>query len=267
MFFYRRNPCKSRLINSQIYLTTRSELSANSKWQFVGYNTISVPKSRLYAYGVQFTEVSGLTEMPVKDVLTVDDPKGAAAIAGTADQIWLWDTANAKWRQYFYSSGRGSKVTGWCNSEDNTKITTDTMKNGDGFFFQRASSADGNITISGALKTTSADPITLAKSRLHFICNPWPVEINIKDFESMISDPKGAAGIAGTADQIWMWDTTNATWKKYFYSSGRGSKVTGWCNEEDNTKITEDKIGVGQGFFIQRASSADGTLTFVKPTF
>ena len=64
-----------------------------------------------------------MTEIPVKDVFTVDQPKGAAGLSDPADQIWLWDTTAMNWKRYFYSSGRGSKVTGWCNEEDNTKIT------------------------------------------------------------------------------------------------------------------------------------------------
>ena len=215
--------------------------------------------------GVQFTEVSGLEEIPVKDVLSVNDPKGAAALAGNADQIWVWNSSEIKWQRYFYSSGRGSKVTGWCNEEDNAKITSDTMKNGDAFFFQRSNMADGNVTLSGAIKAVNANPVSLTASRLHFVCNPWPVEISIKDFASMIDDPKGAAGLAANADQIWLWDSDNIKWQRYFYSSGRGSKVTGWCAEEDNTKITEAKIGVGQGIFLQRSNMADGTLTWIKP--
>ena len=179
----------------------------------------------------------------------MDDPRGASAIGGPADQIWVWNSAEIKWQRYFYSSGRGSKVTGWCNEEDNTKVTSDTVKNGDAFFFQRSNMAAGNITLSGAIKTKNADPVALTASRLHFVCNPWPVEIGIKDFSTMIDDPKGASAIGGPADQIWMWDTANIKWQRYFYSSGRGSKVTGWCAEEDNTKITEAKIGVGQGVF------------------
>ena len=260
----RRN-CISRHGNCNRPASNFRKTRHSRQSHIVGYSTISVPKSRLYAYGVQFTEVSGLEEIPVKDVLSVNDPKGAAALAGNADQIWLWNSSEIKWQRYFYSSGRGSKVTGWCNEEDNAKITSDTMKNGDAFFFQRSNMADGNITLSGAIKAVDANPVSLAASRLHFVCNPWPVEISIKDFASMIDDPKGAAGLAANADQIWLWDSDNIKWQRYFYSSGRGSKVTGWCAEEDNTKITEAKIGVGQGIFLQRSNMADGTLTWIKP--
>ena len=177
--------------------------------------------------------------------------------------MWVW--SGSSWKKYFYSSGRGSKVTGWCAEDNVNEITPATVKNGDGFFFRRASSADGNITISGAIKATSSDPVALAKDNLHLICNPWPVEIAIKDVESMIDVPKGAAKLGDNADQIWKWDTAGKKWVRYFYSSGRGSKVTGWCAEDNVVEITTDKIGVGQGFFFRRASSADGTLTFVKP--
>ena len=262
----RRN-CISRHGNCNRPASNFRKTRHSRQSHIVGYNTINIPANRLCAIGIQFTEVSGLTEIPVKDVFTVDQPKGAAGLSDPADQIWLWDTTAMNWKRYFYSSGRGSKVTGWCNEEDNTKITTDTMKNGDGCFFRRSSTAQGNLTISGALKPTSANPVILTANRLHFVCNPWPVEINIADFATLIDAPKGAAGLSDPADQIWLWDTTAMNWKRYFYSSGRGSKITGWCNEEDNTKVTEDKIGVGQGFFLRRSSTANGNLTFVKPTF
>ena len=262
----RRN-CISRHGNCNRPASNFRKTRHSRQSHIVGYNTIAVPAARLYAVAVQFTEVSGITEMPVKDVLSVDNPQGAAGLSDPADQIWLWNTTGMKWQRYFYSSGRGSKVTGWCNEEDNTKITEDVIKNGDGFFFQRSSAAAGNLTLSGALKGTSADPIVLTASRLHFLCNPWPIAVKISDFATMIDNPQGAAGLSDPADQVWLWDTTGMKWKRYFYSSGRGSKVTGWCNEEDNTKVTEDEIGVGQGFFLQRSSAANGTLTFVKPTF
>ena len=116
----------------------------NSASHFVGYNTIAVPADQLYAYGVQFTEVSGITELAIKDLLTVDKPKGAAKIGDNADQMWVW--SGSSWKKYFYSSGRGSKVTGWCAEDNVVEITPDKIGVGQGFFFRRASSADGTLT-------------------------------------------------------------------------------------------------------------------------
>lgn len=245
----------------------------NSASDFVGYSSVAVPANRLYVQGVQFTEVSGLEEIPVKDVLSVDTPVSSTGFGDSADQIWMWNATTMNWVRYYYKhTGRGSskKTVGWVNETiDGTEETTDTMKNGDAFFFRRASSADGNVTISGAIKATNADPVALTANRLHFVCNPWPVSIKIASLGQMVADPVSSTGFGDSADQIWLWDATAMNWVRYYYKHiGRGSskKVVGWVNETvDGTEETPDEIGVSRGFFFRRASSAGGTLTWVKP--
>lgn len=207
--------------------------------------------------------MSGLREIPVKDVLTVDVPKGASKFGDTADQIWLYNTTTMDWVKYYYKSGRSGAV-GWVNAAvDGNTETTDTMKNGDGFFFRRSGAAVGNITISGALKATDADPISLTANRLHFVCNPWPVSFKINSIG--IDVPKGASKFGDTADQVWLYDTTTMDWVKYYYKSGRSGAV-GWVNAAvDGATPTEDSIGVGQGFFLRRSGAAAGNLIWVKP--
>ena len=257
----RRN-CISRHGNCNRPASNFRKTRHSRQSHFVGYNTIAVPADRLFGYGVQFTEVSGIEEIAVTDLLSVNDPKGSGTFSDAADQIWLWDTVGMNWKRYFYRSAR-SGVKGWC-LEGTAELTTDKMKNGDGFFFRRSSAGDGLVTISGALKATNADPISMTADRLHFICNPWPVEVAITSFESMINDPKGSGTFSDAADQIWYWDTTAMNWVRYFYRSAR-SGVKGWC-AEGTAELTEAKIGVGQGFFFRRSSAAAGTLTWVKPT-
>ena len=85
----------------------------------------------------------------------------------------------------------------------------------------------------------------------------------------MVADPVRSTGFGDSADQIWLWDATAMNWVRYYYKhTGRGSskKVVGWVNETvDGTEETPDEIGVSRGFFFRRASSAGGTLTWVKP--
>ena len=245
----------------------------NSASHFVGYNTIAVPANRLYAQGVQFTDVSGIDEIPVKDVLTVDNPVSATGFGDSADQIWLYNTSTMSWVKYYYKhTGRGSskKVVGWVNQAvDGAEETTDTMKNGDAFFFRRAIGSGCNITLSGAIKATNADPVTLTANRLHFVCNPWPVSIKIASIANMISAPVSATGFGDSADQIWLYNTSTMGWEKYYYKhTGRGSskKVIGWVKDSvDGTEETTDEIDVGRGFFFRRAIGSGATLTWVKP--
>ena len=59
------------------------------------------------------------------------------------------------------------------------------------------------------------------------------------------------------ADQIWLWDTTAADWKKYFYRVQRGV-VTGWCKQGE-TAATTDTIATGMTFFFRRGSGVAST--------
>ena len=259
----RRN-CISRHGNCNRPAANFRKTSHSRQSHIVGYNTINVQANRLFGYGVQFTEVSGLEEIPVKDIISVDVPKGANTIGDTADQIWLYDTTAMDWKKFFYRTQR-TTVYGWCDAAGNVLDETTTMKNGDGFFFKRASSADGKVTISGAIKATDATPIALSANRLHFVCNRWPIQLKVSDFAAMVDVPNGANTIGDTADQIWLYDTNTMEWKKYFYRTQR-TTVYGWCDETGTVVTDADVIPVGCGFFFKRASSADGNLSFVKPT-
>lgn len=204
-----------------------------------------------------------MTELKIKDLLSVDDPQGTSYLDDAADQIWVWDTTRMTWKRYYYNSFRGTPV-GWCREEESEE-TEDTIKNGDGFFFRRSGNADGNITISGALKTTSTAPVALTADRLHFICNPWPVEIGVNEFytKELIDDPQGVNELDDAADQIWMWNTSKMNWDRYYFNAFRGTPV-GWCKEGES-EPTNAKIGVGQGFFFRRSGNGDATLTWKKP--
>ena len=84
-------------------------------------------------------------QVAVTDLLTVAAPVGANAAGSTADEIWVWDVANATWIKYFYRVQRGT-VYGWCK-EGQTAATADTIPVGACFFFKRhVSSAATTIT-------------------------------------------------------------------------------------------------------------------------
>ena len=75
-----------------------------------------------------------------------------------------------------------------------------------------------------------------------------------------VGTPAGAASILDTADQIWRWDTEEATWTKYFYRRQRMT-IYGWCKAGEETATT-DTIPAGETFFFRRGSgSAETTLT------
>ena len=229
----------------------------------VGYNTIASPAAGKYiALGIQFENVGESARLPISSVISVADPKGSNAIAGTADQIWLWNSANDNWDKYFYRVNR-STVIGWCKA-GTTTVTTDTIGAGETFFFYRSSGGTvTSLTISGAVKPFTAEPTySVTPGKYTFMAYPWPVALPIVSFASYCSNPKGSNAIAGTADQIWLWNSANDNWDKYFYRVNR-STVIGWCKAGE-TAVTAASIPAGEGFFFYHSSggSNSDTVTF-----
>ena len=209
-----------------------------------------------------FTDVSG-ADIAIKDLFTYAEgtPAGNANV-GSADQIWRWNTAAAKWTKYYYYSARG-KVSCWANTEAPAVETTDTIGPGETFFFLRNGTAAVKLNLAGAVKElTGTTSITVSKGQLAFASNPFPVEMSIQDFTKyyVSGTPAGNANV-GSADQVWRWNTTTSKWSKYYYYSARG-KESCWACTDNPAVTTTDKIAAGEGFFFQRAGSAVATLTF-----
>jgi len=226
---------------------------------------VPIVKGNYLAFAVQF-ETTSQTDLPVKDMFSISSSfQAAAGVGGTCDQIWLWDSAAGDWVKYFYQGGRGSKATGWTKAGETTLIDeTVTVKAGQTVFFLRQG-ADANLTMAGGVKLfTGSMSTTCAKGNYQALAYPWPTEFSISDFTSFYDGgtPQAAAGVGGTCDQIWVWDTTAGDWVKYFYQGGRGSKATGWTKATE-TALTEDKIPAGSGFFFLRQGN-DVTITFSK---
>ena len=84
--------------------------------------------------------------------------------------------------------------------------------------------------------------------------------IAVKDLVSIPeADQKGSNGFGATADQIWMWDVSNTTWKKYFFRK-QGTRVIGWCKQGE-TAVTEDTLADGDGFFFVRPTGSGALVT------
>ena len=229
----------------------------------VGYQTTSSPAAGKYvALAVQFENIGETIQIPIADLLTVADAKGANAIAATADQIWLWDTTAGDWVKYFYRVNRGT-VVGWCKSGAQA-VTTDTIGAGVTFFFYRGNSGSvTTITTRGQIKPFEATPTySIEPAKYTFMAYPWPVALPIDGLQKYCSNAKGANAIAATADQVWLWDTTAGDWVKYFYRVNRGT-VIGWCKSGEQTATT-DTIPAGEGFFFYHGNAGvtGDTVTF-----
>ena len=211
---------------------------------------------------VQFEGIGSTTSIAIKDLVVSSAPKGAPTCVTTADQIWVWDSTISDWVKYFYYV-KGTAGNIWCKKGETTE-TTDTISNGETFFFYRGSgAAAATLTLSGGVVGFTGSPAysDLVATKYKFIGYPWPVEMPIAGFEKFQGAPKGAPTCVTTADQIWRWNTTTSDWDKYFYYvKGTAGKV--WCKKGETTETT-DTIPAGEGFFFYRGSgAATDTITF-----
>lgn len=242
--------------------------------QIVGYVQAGSAAANQYVpLATQFEALDG-GDIPVKSAVTVDKPAGSNTTSG--DQLWRWNTATASWTKYcFYATRDGIKE--WrkiVNSTPDTKETEDTIPAGETFFFLRSAGATepATLTLAGGVKDLSGESsFSVIQNQLAFVANPWPTEIVIKNFNQFVVEGTPAGSNTTSGDQIWLWDTANATWAKYcFYETRDGVKE--WrkiVNSKPDSKETEDTIPVGKGIFFQRAAGASATeplkVTFTLP--
>ena len=229
--------------------------------EIVGYAGASVTRGSTTAIGIQFGDVTSVTEeIPIVDLLTVTGSKAntkANSAGANVDKLMVWRTN--KYETYYLSSELG----GWVKSgAEEDGITTDTVKPGDGIFFKKASSTAGSYNIAGkVLKSTDVETITLSRNQTTFLCYPWPVEVEIQSIAGMIAGAKSntAANSAGqNVDKIMVWRTNK--FETYYNSSELGGYV-----KSGESALTTDTIDAGAGFFLKKASSTAESITFTAP--
>jgi len=231
----------------------------------VGYTTCDAPAAGKYkAMSVQFENTATEKAIAIADLVQCAAPKGGAACGATSDQIWLWDTAAGDWVKYFYRKIGAQPAVGWCK-QGATTATTDTIGNGETFFFYRGTGATAStLTLAGEVHPFAAQAqyVAPAAGKYKFLGYPWPTPMPIADFAKYQGAPKGGAACGATSDQIWLWDTAAGDWVKYFYRKIGAQPAVGWC-KQGATTVTTDTIPVGEGFFFYRGTGATAdTITF-----
>ena len=206
--------------------------------------------------------------MPIVSLLTVASPAGGASVGlNTNDQIWRWDSANAEWVKYYYRKIGTQAPVGWCKAGQTT-VTTDTVPCGETVFFRRGTAgAVTTLTLSGQVHPfTAQTQYTVAPGNYCAIGYPWPVDLPIAGFEQYQGAPAGAASVGlNTNDQIWLWDSENNDWIKYYYRKIGQQAAVGWC-KAGTTTVTTDVIPAGEGFYFRRGTAgAADTITFTYP--
>jgi hypothetical protein len=77
----------------------------------------------------------------------------------------------------------------------------------------------------------------------------------------MIADGKGntaANSTGGNVDKIFVW--TGSSYSTYYLDSTLGGYV-----KQGESELTQDVIPAGAGFFIKKATSKAGSITFTAP--
>ena len=82
------------------------------------------------------------------------EPLVDGSSSGTADQIWLWETATGTWTKYYACNNRGERY--WSPDGKRQPVTdADVIPAGKGFFFKRSSGA--SATDPAIIKITLAE--------------------------------------------------------------------------------------------------------------
>ena len=218
------------------------------------------------ALTVSFESIGENAEFPIAELLTVAAPVGgASANVNVGDSIWRWDSANSDWIKYYYRKLGTQAAVGWCKNGTST-VTTDTIPCGETFFFRRGASATSStdITLAGAVKPfTASASYSVEPGKYCFMGYPWPVAMSISNFASYQSSPVGGASAnVNVGDAIWLWDTENSDWVKYYYRKLGTQAAVGWC-KNGTSVATTDTVPAGEGFFFRRGTAGTTeTITF-----
>ena len=143
----------------------------------------------------------------------------AAAAAGSADQVRVWDQVSQSYKYYYLYLGFGPNTTKsnkWVENVTGQPVATSLFKTGDALFFYAASGSTlTGLTIPGQVPNV-ADGVL--KQGFNMVGAGFPQEWNPNDAGTAFwSDSKfTAAAAAGSADQIRAWDQKSQGYKYYY---------------------------------------------------
>jgi hypothetical protein len=211
------------------------------------------------AIGIQFAKIGASTSpIAIVDLLKIEGAKGntaANSAGGNVDKLFVW--RGSSYDTYYFDS----TLNNWVKMGE-SDVTTDTVEPGDGVFLKKATSKAGSYTLSGQIIAASdVATISLGRNSTTFLCYPWPVDVKISDIANMIADGKGntaANSTGGNVDKIFVW--TGSSYSTYYLDSTLGGYV-----KQGESELTQDVIPAGAGFFIKKATSKAGSITFTAP--
>jgi len=196
---------------------------------------------------------------------------GGGTDASTADTVQILDPLTGNFTNFFYqNSGKGG--TGWKSTDLSiTSPASYAIFPNDGILIQRKQSADGELVISGSVKTGSTKIRVEGNNTstvLNLIANQIPVDqITLGQSNLYTGDP--ASGLKGgtdasTADTLLVLDASTGNFTTFFYQdSGKGG--TGWKSSDLNIAVPSDYVLPStKALLIQR--KAGSAFNWTVPT-
>ncbi len=183
-------------------------------------------------------------------------PFQTGATANSADNIQLFN--GTTWDVYF-NNGTNWKKSGNGLNQNNTVILPDR-----GMFVIRRGTSALSLTFLGTVPSTT-EKTDFPGPGSTFRANRFPVDMTFGgtgltavNLQNLPNWQSGAT--ANTADNLYLWNTTNRTWDVYFYNG------TNWKKSGNGLNQNSTAIPAGSAMFVVRQSSASGATSTLTQT-
>ncbi len=163
---------------------------------------------------------------------------GAASLPSTADIVRVPD-GSGKFILYWYKTSTTDGAIGWWLTPDGvargTRITTDIpLLYTDGLEIQRKTGVNKNLVLTGQVKTTSSRVYVVTGSNPISI-NP-PVGSNLSNSQLSLS-MQGHATSPSTADILWVRNTGETFFSRYWRKTSTTGGSAGWYKTPDGVAV------------------------------
>ncbi len=222
----------------------------------VGYQRLTIPAGGYALLANPFVEVGSDGEtFPINDMFADDVGQSNGGMAASAaDQIQPWDSAQQKYKTYYFSS----RINKWSSGSPMT-AATDAFDPEAGYWYFNKGENQITLTVSGEVAQNEVE-VTLVPG-YSLVCNPFPVDLPLNS-EYIDWKAAGANGgmAASAADQIQPWDSAQQKYKTYYFSS----RINKWSEGSPMTATTAS-IEAGQGFWYFNKGEQDIKITLKSP--
>ena len=200
----------------------------------VGYNKQDISGSSFSLIAPAFDPVGG-GSWTLAELFSTNKLQ-ASNLQGSADKVYLWDTANAKWDQYF------QKLNGnFYNVLSTSTPTNPVVDVGEGFFVQSVVSTQRVMTMLGEVVPVATQSVDIVVG-FQALGYPFSSDVMLGDMAFTNSGTK--SNLQGGADKVYIYE--NGQYVQVFM------KLNNLWYRTDNTSVpTNVTIKIGQGFWYQ----------------